>query len=77
MNAFNDINLLVTVVTVVLLVDEVSVAEVERVIANGMATDTMSKTTKADPPKTEEIQREFIVDDDALFLLLERIVIVY
>ncbi len=71
---FQDINLRMTVVS---LADEVLVTEVERLIVNGMATDTISNITKANPPKNEERQQEFIVDDHALFLLLERIVIVY
>jgi hypothetical protein len=58
------------------LVDEVPVAEVERMIANGMATDIINNNITPSPPKNEQRQGELIGNEHALFILLEMIAIV-
>ncbi len=40
-----------------------------------MATDIINNTTTPSPPKNEQRQGELIDNDDALFILLEMIVI--
>ncbi len=71
---FNEMNLLVTVVV---LIDDVPVAEVERLIINGMATDIKNNTTRASPPTNKEKQRQFMDNGHAPFLFLEMIDILY
>jgi hypothetical protein len=43
-------------VTVVVLIDDVSVTEVERMNANGMAIDILNNITRASPPANKETQ---------------------
>jgi hypothetical protein len=50
LNVFNEINILVTVVTAV---DEVLPPIVLRVIPNGTTTDTTNNPATANPPKNE------------------------
>ena len=52
-------------VTVIVLVDDISAEEVERVIANGIATDRASNTIKARPPTNEERQRQLMGNSHA------------
>ncbi len=71
---FNEINLLVTVVT---LVDEVLVPIVLIVITNGTTIDIVNNTATANPPKNEKQQVELVFNEHALFLFLEMMAIVY
>jgi hypothetical protein len=54
-------------VTEVVLVDDISVTEVERVIISGMTTDIVSKVTKVSPTRNEQQQ---VGLNDASFLFL-------
>jgi hypothetical protein len=70
-------NLLVAVVIVIVLVGEVSAAEVERLITIGITIDIVSNTIKSNPPRNEERQAHPLGDDRTLFLLLQIIGIRY
>ncbi len=74
LNVFNEINLLVIVVT---LVDEVLVPIVLRVTTNGTIIDIINNTATANPPKNEQRQAELVFNEHILFLFLEMMAIVY
>jgi len=71
---FNELNLLVTVVT---LVDEVLVPIVLKVITNGTTIDIINNIDTVNPPKNEQRQAELVFNEHVLFLFLEMIAIVY
>ncbi len=72
----NDMNLLsIVVIIVVLAVDDVSLLEVERLTATGMAIAAQSNTAIPNPARTNKQQLQFVADENALlFLFLERII---
>ncbi len=70
-------NLLDAVVILILLVGDVSAADIERVIIIGMSIDILSNTIKTNPPKNEERQVHPIGGNHPLFLLLQIIAIRY
>lgn len=73
-NVFNELNLLVTVVT---LVDEVLVPIVLRVITNGTTIDIINNINTANPAKNEQRQVELVFNEHVLFIFLEITAIVY
>jgi hypothetical protein len=62
---------------VVVLVDDISAADLVRLTVSGMAIDIRNNTAKPSPPKNKERELQFIDDDHAPFLLLEMIAILY
>jgi hypothetical protein len=62
---------------VVVLVDDISAADLVRMTASGMAIDRRNNTAKPRPAKNKERQLQFIGDNDAPSLLLQMIDTLY
>ncbi len=74
LTVFNEMNLLDPVVV---LVDDISAADLVRTTASGMAIDIRNNTAKPSPPKNKQRQLQFIGDNHAPSLLLEMSAILY
>jgi hypothetical protein len=61
----------------VVFVDDISAADLVRVTTSGMVIDIRSNVAKHSPPKNEERQLQFVGDNEASFLRLQTIAILY